>query len=194
MGLKAVTATGAAMVALLGLALLPLVALSSPATTAPCGPTGAGPVAVIEATIRQVESGDNYTARARGSTASGAYQFLDTSWANYGGYPQAWLAPPDIQDAKAAQRITQILTSSHNDVSAVPVVWYLGHLPPADSPEWDTVPGPAAGNRLTPRQYQARWMNVYQTKLAANQAATSAPGDTMTPPGAPRVCEPSSGL
>ena len=61
----------------------------------------------------------------------------------------------------------------HNDVTAVPVVWYIGHLPTSSSAEWDTVPAPEAGNRLTPRQYQQRWMDKY-TELGGDCAPTSA--------------------
>ena len=40
----------------------------------------------------------------------------------------------------------------------VPVFWYIGHAPTAE--EWDTVP-PVGANVLTPREYQARWLDVY---------------------------------
>jgi hypothetical protein len=129
----------------------------------------------IAATIRQVESGGDYTARASGSSASGAYQFLDSSWASYGGYPRAWLAPPEVQDAKAAELISTILANNNGDVAAVPIAWYLGHVPAPGSPEWDTVPAPGAGNRLTPRQYQTQWMTTYQT-TARNAGADPAAG------------------
>ena len=75
-----------------------------------------------------------------------------------------------MQDAKAAALIGTVLAANHNDVSAVPVAWYLGHVPPPGSPEWDIVPGPGAGNRLTPRQYQDHWMGVYRAKLAGTAA------------------------
>ena len=53
------------------------------------GCAASGDVAPILATIRTLESGGDYTARAAGSSASGAYQFIDSTWANYGGYAQA---------------------------------------------------------------------------------------------------------
>ena len=49
------------------------------------------------------ESGGNYKAENPTSTASGAYQFVDGTWDNYGGYHHASDAPPHIQDQKAAQ-------------------------------------------------------------------------------------------
>jgi len=187
MGTKALTVAAGGLAVLVGLAVLPLLATAAVDASGTCGarPVAAGPVGLIEATIRQVESGDDYTARAPGSSASGAYQFIDTSWAGYGGYARAYLAPPEVQDAKAAELIGTVLAAHDNDVSLVPVAWYLGHVPPPGSSEWDTVPAPEAGNRLTPRQYQDRWMAVYRTKLEGTPSAASdtAPTDPCPPGG-----------
>lgn len=156
-----------------------LAALSSGDETMPTGTcvTVTTDVERILATIRTLESGGDYSARARGSTASGAYQFLDTSWDGYGGYARAAEAPPAVQDAKAAANVTAILDRYDGDIAAVPVVWYIGHVPADGSAEWDAVPAPEAGNRLTPRQYQTRWMAEYD-----RQAATPTTMDTPTTP------------
>lgn len=114
-------------------------------------------VAVL-ATIRDVESSDNYEAEAEGSTASGAYQFIEATWDNYDGYARAVDAPPDVQDNKAVEHVTTILATVDGDLVLVGVVWYLGHVP-EDEDEWDTVPGNA--NTLTPREYQTRWLDTY---------------------------------
>lgn len=169
---------GAALGGLLTLATLP--AFLSPTIGSPkpmCGATIGGPTEVIAATIRQLESGNNYAAQAPGSSASGAYQFLDSSWNGYGGYQRAYLAPPEVQDAKAAEYIAAVLAANNDDVTAVPVAWYIGHVPPPGSPEWDVVPAPGAGNRLTPRQYQAKWMDVYRAKLAERDAGSPPEAD-----------------
>jgi hypothetical protein len=58
------------------------------------------------------------------------------------------------------------------------VSWYIGHVPDPGSSEWDTIPAPDAGNRLTPRHYQAKWMAAYQQHLDAARtdgAGTVAP-------------------
>jgi hypothetical protein len=61
-----------------------------------------GPYA-IPTHIVMCESGGDYSAENATSTASGAYQILDSSWAGYGGYYHAADAPPSVQDAKAAE-------------------------------------------------------------------------------------------
>jgi hypothetical protein len=118
-------------------------------------------LARVLVTIRTIESGGDYTIRARGSTASGAYQIVDGTWAGFGGYPSAYLAPAGVQDAKAVEMVSGILARHAGDVTVIPVYWYLGHLPGRGSPEWDTVPVPEAGNVLTPRAYQSRWLATY---------------------------------
>ncbi len=121
----------------------------------------------ILSTIKAMESGGDYTVAAATSTASGAYQFLDTSWGGYGGYARAKDAPPTVQDAKAAELAASILARNGGDVSTVPVSWYLGHVPVGA--EWDTVPA-YPGNRLTPREYQDRWMKRYAQLLGRPEA------------------------
>jgi len=174
---SAITLTGSL---LLGIVLLPVVlAGGDPPPPRICGQP-AGSDDIVLATIRELESGGDYSAQAVGSTASGAYQFLDSSWSGYGGYTHAKDAPTDVQDAKAAENVSEILDANGNDVTAVPVVWYIGHVPGQDSTEWDLVPHPEAGNRLTPRQYQARWMTVYNRLLDETTVVGTAAGATVS--------------
>ena len=49
------------------------------------------------------ESGGSLTAQNPSSTASGKWQFLDSTWAGYGGYASAYQAPESVQDAKARE-------------------------------------------------------------------------------------------
>lgn len=169
----------AAPIAALVVSLLALPALLATGDAELVGCTGTAQVDAVLATVRTLESGGDYTARASGSSASGAYQFIDSTWAGYGGYPQAWQAPPPVQDARAVEQVSGILDSNDGDVTAVPVVWYLGRTPAPASREWDTVPSPGAGNQLTPRKYQAQWLAEYDRQLALVNPDTESGGGCL---------------
>lgn len=53
--------------------------------------------------VMMCESGGSITAQNPNSTASGKWQFLDSTWGGYGGYSEAWMAPEHIQDERARQ-------------------------------------------------------------------------------------------
>jgi hypothetical protein len=84
--------------------------------------------------IKTHESGGNYAAQNPTSSASGAYQFLDSSWQaltkKYGmgkEYSSAKSAPKEIQDAVAGKFIDEILKANGNDPRAVFNTWYTGN-------------------------------------------------------------------
>jgi Na+-transporting methylmalonyl-CoA/oxaloacetate decarboxylase gamma subunit/peptidyl-tRNA hydrolase len=138
------------------------VAANAPLTAADGGNIPAN-VEKILATIRTKESGGNYGAQNPGGSASGAYQFIDSTWQSltqkYGigtEYSKAKDAPPAIQDAVAAAYVQDILRNNGNDVSKVPLVWYTGNAAGNISAS-----ALAANNGLTPQAYQADWMSIY---------------------------------
>lgn len=51
--------------------------------------------------IAAAESGGDYGAQNRSSSASGKYQVLSSTWGGYGGYSRARDAPPEVQEAQA---------------------------------------------------------------------------------------------
>jgi murein DD-endopeptidase MepM/ murein hydrolase activator NlpD len=112
-------------------------------------------------TIRLVESGNRYTIGKNKGGASGAYQYIDSTWGNYKGYPSAYLAPPNIQDERALADVNSILWNWKGDVSMVPVIWYYPRAA-RDPKLMDLVPLPQAGNRLTVREYQKRWLDMLE--------------------------------
>jgi hypothetical protein len=115
-------------------------------------------------TLRTRESSNNYLAQNRSSSASGAYQFIDSTWRGvtrqFGigtEYRRAIDAPPAIQDAVAAAYVNSILASNNNDISVVPLVWFTGNARGYMSPE-----ALAVNRGLTGAQYQANWMRTFQ--------------------------------
>jgi Peptidase family M23/Transglycosylase-like domain len=114
---------------------------------------------VVLGAIRAIESGGDYTAQSRGSSASGAYQFIDSTWQSLGGVGHAKDASPAEQDARAKVFVERILAENGNDIALIPVVWYIGSVPVGA--EWDSIPRPDAANVLTPREYQAKWIAAY---------------------------------
>jgi hypothetical protein len=155
-------------------ALAGVTCLAIPVVTGDSYPAnGCGDVAVILDTIRTVESGGRYDAPKNTGGASGAYQYLDRTWNNFGGYLSAYLAPPEVQDQRAAADVQAIL-ATYGDVAYVPIIWYWPSAA-RDPRQLDIIPLPGAGNTLTVRDYQQRWMTNYNTKIAAGHTACSTP-------------------
>jgi hypothetical protein len=144
----------------------------------------------ILATIRQTESGGNYTAQAKGATASGAYQYLDSTWAGYGGFTRAKDAPPEVQDARAAEDVRRILAANNGSAAAVFASWYWP-ISLRDPSQLDIVPMPGAGNKHTVRSYVelqlgrlttnlgSRWGSLAPGPVGAAVDAAGAVGDVL---------------
>jgi hypothetical protein len=156
-------------------------------------PAVTGTTAQILSTIKNKESGGNYQAQARGSSASGAYQFIDGTWQsltrkfNIGTeFRRAVEAPPNVQDAVAAAYVNDILSKNNNNVAVVPLVWYTGNAQGRMS-----TAALEANRGLTPEMYQQRWLadfarqggSLQQTQVA--QAPTT--GQTMAQASTSRV-------
>ena len=132
-------------------------------------------LATILATIRSVESGGDYTIEsAGGSTASGAYQFLDSSWDGYGGYARAADAPPELSRPEGRRTGPQHPRRPRRRRHRRPRVWYIGHVPADGLQRVGHRPLPGAGNQLTPRQYQTNWLEEYTRQQATTPAGAPA--------------------
>ena len=107
-----------------------------------------GPVDVdrILARIRSKESGGNYTAQNKYSTASGAYQFTDGTWGRYGGY------------AKARLDVKYFLGRYNNILESVPASWYVGNYRGHGNLNYRP---PGKGNPETVQQYVDKWLAGY---------------------------------
>lgn len=122
----------------------------------------------ILATIRQMESGNNYTAQNPTSSASGAYQFIDSTWQSlakkYGigtEFKSAKDAPPAIQDQVAQRYLSEILQQAGGDVSKVPVAWFTGNIAGKSS----------AVSQEQVAGYQSKWLGIYNQQPAGAQMA-----------------------
>jgi biopolymer transport protein ExbB/TolQ len=134
---------------------------TTPATGSPIGGAGGNTSQILE-TIKKRESGGNYNAQNPYSSASGAYQFIDSTWQGltkkYGigsEFKSAKMAPKDIQDAVAKKYVDEILKQAGGDVSKVPLAWYTGNIQ-----------GNLGGAKIAPghpgvSEYQSKWMNDY---------------------------------
>lgn len=181
---------------------------TAPAPSVPPATAAPGPVAPparnitvypeqmghILATIRYQESRGLYGIGPNRGNASGAYQFIASTWRNYGGYPHAYLAPPHIQDERAAKDVQMFLDRYDQDVSMVPVMWYYPKA--ASHPElMDIVPVPQAGNVLTVREYQSRWLATFASISGQPVAPRVSPSDLSAFAGlAPEIPEAHEGV
>lgn len=119
---------------------------AGPAVTVP-GRTGRNGTDIPEtdldrfmAALRMVESSGNYKAIGTPTpwgTAKGAYQYLDSTWDNYKGYPTAADAPPEIQDEKARLDM-QRYYNEYGSWDNVAAAWYSGPGGNWASPEVQT--------------------------------------------------------
>jgi len=135
-------------------------------------------------TIRGKESGGNYAttsfAEGKGSTASGGYQFTDSTWqaqAKKAGvdieqYKRAKDAPPEVQDQVARFYVKDILSRNNGDVSAIPREWYTGNSAGKMSDKAIEI------NRgLTPEKYTQDWMQKF-SQNASGMGMTVTGGQT----------------
>jgi hypothetical protein len=105
------------------------------------GPTrpddsSAGMAKTLTKIIKARESTDNYQAVNPKSSASGAYQYTDSTWNNYGGYPKAALAPPAVQDQRFREDIVHRLATYDGDPYKAIAAHYLPALA-NDPTKWD---------------------------------------------------------
>jgi muramidase (phage lysozyme) len=117
----------------------------------------------ILSALKSKESSGDYNAKNTQSSASGGYQFIDSTWNTlsnkYGvgtEYKTAKSAPSDVQDIVAARYVADILAENNNDVTKVPVVWYTGNAAGSMSEE-----ALAVNKGLTAERYQADWLRRY---------------------------------
>lgn len=132
------------------------------------------------ASLRNAESGGNYTARSSSSTASGAYQYIDSTWNGYGGYAHAWQAPPEVQDRRARQDALRTY-AKYKDWDYVAAAhfagsgWVKAH---PDKSTWGQNPVPGSMNPTVARYVQ----RVTGSDLMTTGTTSSSSGGDVTTP------------
>lgn len=129
--------------------------------------------------IRAIESGGGVLGRADytivnpKSGASGAYQFIDSTWANYKGFAHAKDAPPAIQDERAKQLMTSYF-QSYGDWGVVAAAWHGG--PKAAEAKVRTGSAGTSDGIMKTDDYAAKAVSLMSEKPKAGGTATSPTG------------------
>lgn len=84
-------------------------------------------VAVAMKALVSNESGGNYTAKNPDSSASGKYQYINSTWNNYGGYKTAASAPPSVQDARFQKDFQSNFKKYGGNTDAVALAHFMGN-------------------------------------------------------------------
>lgn len=130
----------------------------------------------ILSTIRQMESGNNYQAQNPTSSASGAYQFIDSTWQSLTKklgigteFKKAKDAPPAIQDQVASAYLQDILGQAGGDISKVPTAWFTGNVQGKSS----------AVSQEEVAKYVQKWMGIYSQMPGGTPGMPGSMGGTI---------------
>ncbi|GAA2252120.1 hypothetical protein GCM10010402_04080 [Actinomadura luteofluorescens] len=138
--------------------------------------------------LRMQESNGVYDRNAgtNQSTACGAYQYITSTWNNYGGYARACLAPPSVQDRRAKEDVLRMWNKYHK-WQPIAVDHFTGSWGP--NPEkWDQCPG-ACDFNPTAWKYVDGVMTKMRAAAQAHPAGSGAaqPASYHVQPGGPRT-------
>ncbi|MBB6400166.1 hypothetical protein BKA00_007080 [Actinomadura coerulea] len=138
--------------------------------------------------LRMQESNGVYDRNAgtNKSTACGAYQYITSTWNNYGGYARACLAPPSVQDRRVKEDILRKWNKYHK-WQPIAVDHFTGSWGP--NPEkWDQCPG-ACDFNPTAWKYVDGVMTKMRAAAQAHPAGSGAaqPASYHVQPGGPRT-------
>ncbi|MEU9866737.1 hypothetical protein AB0C87_02685 [Actinomadura sp. NPDC048021] len=176
----------------------PVEGVSGPGSTATVPGTGSNHVAPPDGdfshqlgwflwALRMQESNGVYDRNAgtNQSTACGAYQYITSTWNNYGGYARACQAPPSVQDRRAKEDIIRMWNKYHM-WQPIAVDHFTGSWGP--SPEkWDQCPG-ACDFNPTAWKYVDGVMTKMRAAAQAHPAGSAAqPASYHLEPEGPRA-------
>lgn len=124
--------------------------------------------AALEA-LGKVESGGDYKARNKYTSASGKYQFIDATWRGAAGaalskaYPSAWMAPASVQDAVARQHAQALIAKNSGDLSLLPVSWFTGKTGATAKALVNSAMVPGHSSNISVRAYQQKWQKAFDS-------------------------------
>ncbi|WP_143227002.1 hypothetical protein [Actinomadura mexicana] len=138
--------------------------------------------------LRMQESNGVYDRNAgtSKSTACGAYQYITSTWNNYGGYARACEAPPSVQDRRVKEDVLRMWNKYHK-WQPIAVDHFTGSWGP--NPEkWDQCPG-ACDFNPTAWEYVDGVMTKMRAAAQAHPAGSGAaqPASYRVAPGGPRA-------
>lgn len=117
-------------------------------------------IATFMQAIKKIESGD-YSHKPNASGASGAYQFIDSTWGGYGGYKHAYEAPPEVQDAKARELMASYYESFGHRWDLVAAAWQGGPGTAAKAMKDPSYLSRIGDSNITTQEYVNRVMAAY---------------------------------
>ncbi len=123
------------------------------------------------------ESGRNPTAYNKASSASGAFQYTDPTWKNYGGYASARDAPIDIQYKRALDDTVNRLKYNNGDIVKATLTHFLGARGMQNAianPAKFYQPVNAANGKVTPFSYAASILGAQTVQDWATKNFTAA--------------------
>ena len=88
-----------------------------------------GDLGKFMAALKRVESGGNYKVKGpqtKYGQATGAYQWLDSTWGKYKGFARAADAPPEVQEERALRDFQGLVQKYGGDMRKVAMHWHGG--------------------------------------------------------------------
>ncbi len=136
----------------------------------------------VMAGVRDQESGGDYHAQSSTETASGAYQYIDSTWNDYGGYAHAKDAPKAVQDQRMREDLLADSKHFNGDWERVIAAHFVGqHGAEKAKSTWDDVPGDPASHNPSVRSYVDSVLTHIKDDTGASlTGGSSSPGQITT--------------
>lgn len=135
--------------------------------------------------LRQHESG-NQNVKSRYSSASGYYQYINSTWGGYGGYARAMDAPFEVQHERARRDALAAFKKYGSWQDAAMAHFYPKFAGNRD--QWNYIPGEENGKAFSGNPTGWRYVNSVMRKMnsaAGGQVVSAGSGSTRQVQAAP---------